>query len=92
MSQICCCKPPANRRITKKTTSLLLSSLTLFLMPKCPVCLAAYVTLITGLSVSTAAAARLHTGLIVACGAVLGLALFSVLWHLWRRSSQMRRN
>lgn len=91
MSQSCCCKPSANRRVTK-ATSLLLSSLTLLLMPKCPVCLAAYVTLITGLGVSTAAATRLHTGLILACGAVLGLALVGALWNLWRRSSQLRRN
>lgn len=84
MSQLCRCKTRGTRRQTTKTTSLLLSILTLLLMPKCPMCLAAYVTLITGLSVSTAAASPLHATLMVACVSLLALTLASMLRGLRR--------
>lgn len=39
----------------------------LALMPKCPMCLAGYIALWTGIGLSTPAAARLRTTLIVLC-------------------------
>jgi hypothetical protein len=47
-----------------------LSGIPLLLIPKCPACVAAYVALFTGISVSTVAAAQLQTGLMI-----LGIAL-----------------
>jgi hypothetical protein len=40
-------------------------------MPKCPICLAAYVTLWTGLGLSLAAAAHLRWSLLLLSGALL---------------------
>jgi len=55
-------------------------SATLFLLPKCPVCVAMYVALFSGVGISVASAAHLRTSLLVLCVAVLvGLALK----HLW---------
>lgn len=49
----------------------------LALMPKCPVCLAGYVALFTGVGLSFTAASLLRTGLMFACAAALG-------WCAWR--------
>ncbi|HEY3898305.1 MAG TPA: hypothetical protein VGM54_06815 [Chthoniobacter sp.] len=46
---------------------------TLFLMPKCPMCIAAYVAIISGVGVSMAAAAYLRSGILLACA----------VWLLW---------
>jgi hypothetical protein len=49
---------------------------TLILLPKCPVCVAMYVALISGASISVASAARLRTLLLVLCLAIVtGLAV-----------------
>ena len=81
MNEHSCCKgrltssrpdgPRSSVRRVTKITSFLLSSVTLILMPKCPICVAAYATLLTGISVSTGVAGHLRMGLIVACTSVL---------------------
>lgn len=53
----------------------------LVLLPKCPLCLAAWLTVATGVGVSTVAASRLREGIVVVCLAALGLAAA----HLVRR-------
>lgn len=45
----------------------------LALVPKCPVCVAGYVLLFTGIGISTSAASTLRWGLIATCGVILGL-------------------
>ncbi|RYD17524.1 MAG: hypothetical protein EOP88_26135 [Verrucomicrobiaceae bacterium] len=57
---------------TRRATGLvglILSGIPLLLMPKCPLCVAAYVALFTGISVSTATAGQVRTGIIVLCAA-----------------------
>ncbi len=63
-----CCQ--GRRRSTGAAAWLVPGSL-LVLMPKCPVCLAGYVALFTGVGLSVPAASRLRLALIVACSVIL---------------------
>jgi len=61
----------------------------LALLPKCPMCVAAYVAMATGLSVSLSVATWMRAGLLVAClcalsGLSLGVVLRAVSGHGWR--------
>jgi hypothetical protein len=60
----------AVRRVREMFAWALPSAL-LLLVPKCPACLAAYVTLWTGLGLSFVAAAWLRGTLLFLCGAIL---------------------
>ncbi|WP_345737160.1 hypothetical protein [Prosthecobacter algae] len=76
MKSLSCCmdrprSPGTSKRRVTQVTGFLFSSVTLILMPKCPVCMAAYVALITGISVSTAVASHLRLGLLIVCLSVL---------------------
>jgi len=54
----------------------IIPSATLVLLPKCPICVAMYVALFSGVGISVASATHLRTALMVACvAALLGLAL-----------------
>ncbi len=44
---------------------------TLILLPKCPVCVAGYVALFSGIGISAAGAGRLRTSLLIVCVAAL---------------------
>ena len=59
----------------------LLPAAGLALLPKCPMCLAAYVALSTGVGLSLTAATYLRTGLIAACVAVLFYTAVRTLRH-----------
>ena len=63
-----------------------LPTLILAVLPKCPACLAAYVTLGTGISLSVAAASILRTLLIGACVATLVWLFVSLLRPAARRA------
>lgn len=71
-----------------RNTSWLMSGLLLVLMPKCPLCLAAYIAMITGVSISFTAAAWLRGTLITLCAA--SLAWLVVRWslYLYKRAIQ----
>ncbi|HEX7655003.1 MAG TPA: hypothetical protein VF607_15950 [Verrucomicrobiae bacterium] len=63
----------------------LVPSVILVLMPKCPVCLAAYIALFTGLGISLPVAATLRSGLQWTCIAALLLAVGLTTRRIWRQ-------
>jgi hypothetical protein len=77
-------RPASRWRRGSELAGWLIPSASLALLPKCPICVAAYVTLFSGVSISVASAAHLRTSLLVLCvAALLGLAL-KPLCRLWR--------
>ena len=82
--------PPRNAlrgaRKTAGKSGWLLPGILLVLMPKCPICFAAYIALVTGISIPITAAAWLRGSLIAGCiGALVWLAIRCSL-YLYRRS------
>lgn len=74
-------RPPSLWRRVGEMVGWILPSAVLVLLPKCPVCVAMYVALISGVGISVANAARLRWVLLfVSLGILVGLAL----WRLWR--------
>lgn len=78
-------KRPASRwRRGGETAGWIISSATLVLLPKCPLCVAMYVALFTGVGISMASASTLRTSLLIlSVIALLGLTLK----RLWRLAS-----
>jgi hypothetical protein len=75
MSAHACCgrktaAPPRN--FWKRASGGALSGALLVLMPKCPMCIAAYIALVTGVGVSVSTAAYLRFGMMVLCAVALG--------------------
>ncbi|QJE95878.1 hypothetical protein [Luteolibacter luteus] len=79
-----CCKRRIVHKRSKDTTlrrglsasAWLVPGSMLVLMPKCPVCLAAYIALFTGMGISIPVASGLRIFLIIACCASLLLLAF----------------
>jgi uncharacterized membrane protein len=64
-------KTSARLRKTREVAAWLVPSVALALMPKCPVCLAAYVAIWTGIGLSLTTAAYLRWSLLIICVASL---------------------
>ena len=75
MTRQCCRGERPSRRLARRisgTAASVLPGALLLLLPKCPMCLAAWFTVATGVGVSAAARAR---GLIVVLGFMVAAAL-----------------
>jgi len=67
MSNSCC----QMARRSGKVAGWIVPSAVLALVPKCPICIAGYLTLATGLGISISAAAYVRLGLVIGCSAWL---------------------
>ncbi len=79
MTTHACCgrKAAAARRgFWKRASGGVLPGALLVLMPKCPMCIAAYIALATGVGVSVSTAAYLREGMLMVCA--LSLAYLTV--------------
>jgi hypothetical protein len=82
----CCCNESAEAvvarrswtRVVRRCASWIVPGIVLAAMPKCPVCLAAYVALFTGFGISLAAASFAWWFVAVSCVAVLMLLAINV--------------
>lgn len=84
-----CCPSPAgrNRRRGARVLSWSIPTLTLVLAPKCPLCLAAWIALVTGIALSPSIAAGLRTALLLA--SVIMLAGLTIR-YLFSRTALMQ--
>lgn len=74
--------PSAGRRMAG-AAGVALSSLGLAFLPKCPACVAAWVAVVSGVGLSTGAAAWVRHGFMMGC--IIGLAVPVCLWVRGRR-------
>jgi len=79
--------PSLRARRSFTATRWSLPALVLIVLPKCPACLAAYIALGTGLSLSMAASSYLRMALLVLCSAAIGL---NVAWFVINRYAKKR--
>jgi hypothetical protein len=63
--------PTPRRRRGGRIAGWIIPSAALILMPKCPICMAMYVALFTGASISVASASHIRTAIGFFCSAVL---------------------
>src|SRR6202167_5810229 len=64
-------RPVSRWRRVGEIAGWFIPSATLVLLPKCPLCVAAYVALFSGVSISFASASHLRTSLLILCVTVL---------------------
>ena len=64
-------RPASRLRRGGKIAGWIIPSATLVLLPKCPICVAAYVALFSGVSITVGSAANLRTSLQTLCVAAL---------------------
>lgn len=85
---ICCQNQSSFLRRAVGVWQWLLPTAILALLPKCPACLAGYVMLWTGLSLSLAIAGVVRTGLLVLCIAALAWVVFRRLRFYFTKETQ----
>lgn len=86
MTGQCCMGGPASRRSVRRLPKLaasILPGIVMVLLPKCPLCLAAWLTVATGIGFSAAVAGFIRVGI----AALWGAAVILVLTTMTRRRS-----
>jgi hypothetical protein len=80
-------QPPAasRRRWGGEIAGWIIPGVTLVLLPKCPICMAAYVALFSGVSLSFASASHLRTSLQIVCVTALFFLVMKRLCRLVKR-------
>jgi hypothetical protein len=66
----------------RAVTEWLLPSVILVILPKCPLCIIAYIAVATGFGLSLSVATNLRIFILVACVTVLAYAVAKYLFHL----------
>ncbi len=92
MNRQCCAGGRQNSRLARRLSRAagsILPGAALALLPKCPLCLAAWLTVATGIGVSAAVAALVRNLLLILCIAVAAGVVGSAL--LGRRRASARR-
>ncbi len=82
MNAPCSCRTASRFRRCSEIAGWLLPSATLALIPKCPMCVAAYIALATGIGISLPTAAYIRATLLIMCVASL---VFLTARHLHSR-------
>ena len=79
MNREMCCENPRLRTFGRRCVDAfgwIIPGAILALLPKCPMCLAAYLALWTGIGISVSAATQLRVSLLILCvGSILFLAV-----------------
>jgi len=84
----CCDRAPrrreteAQKRRGAEIAGWIIPSATLALMPKCPMCLAAYVALFSGAGISITSASVLRNSILVLCVVTLSLLVVRRIWRI----------
>ncbi len=81
-------RPASRWRRGGEFAGWLVPSATLVLLPKCPLCVAAYVALFTGVGLSFSNASKLRTSLLVLCVAALLCLALKRLWRVLQASGK----
>lgn len=92
MSPHCCSERPRRASLARRGLNVagyIVPATVLALLPKCPLCIAAYLAIGTGLGVTVSTAAHLRTLLLVLCVAclVFMMARHAVRWTAARQIS-----
>jgi membrane protein implicated in regulation of membrane protease activity len=89
---LCCAGENANKRRVAGSTKWIVPTAVLALMPKCPMCVAAYIALATGFSVSLPAATWIRTGMLAMCLCVMAyLSIRAGMRALERRRAESNK-
>lgn len=84
-------QPPASRwRQARELAGWILPGAMLALLPKCPICLAAYVALATGIGLSLPTARFLRTTILILCVSILVLVIIRTLRRLVLQRARRR--
>ena len=75
-------QPEPPRRRGNEIAGWIIPSITLALIPKCPVCIAAYVAMFSGIGISIATASVIRTSLVVLCVTALAYLALVRFWRL----------
>ena len=94
MTGQCCGGGPGSRRLARRLSTAgasILPGAVLILLPKCPFCLAVWLTVATGVGFSAAGAAWVREIVAILWVAAVALALTPITWRcLFGRASSLR--